>query len=119
MKIKLDENLPARLSLVLSRLGHDTETVIQEKLSGQKDDHIWQMAQKEKRFFVTQDLDFSEIKNFAPGNHCGLMVVRLREPGLSALLRRIESIFQTENVEDWKGCFVVATEHKIRIKRPQ
>lgn len=119
MKIKLDENLPARLAQALSRLGHDADTVIQEKLNGQADDRIWGSAQKEGRFFITQDLDFSDIEQFAPGNHHGLMLVRLKEPGLFALTQRIEAIFQAENVEAWKECFVIVTEHKIRIKQPK
>jgi hypothetical protein len=28
------------------------------------------------------------------------------------------AIFQAEDVESWYGCFVVVTEHKIRIRRP-
>jgi hypothetical protein len=35
-----------------------------------------------------------------------------------ALFQRLQAIFQSEDVENWRGCFVVATEHKIRIRRP-
>lgn len=30
----------------------------------------------------------------------------------------VRAVFQVENVEDWNGCFVVVTEHKIRVRRP-
>jgi hypothetical protein len=43
----------------------------------------------------------------------------LRDPGRNALLKRVRSLFQTENVEAWKRCFVVATEHKVRIRAPK
>jgi len=34
------------------------------------------------------------------------------------LLARVEEIFQTEYVGDWAGCFVVASERKIRLLKP-
>ncbi len=62
MKIKLDENLPARLGDVLSDLGHDIDTVIQERLAGHSDAEVWEAAQRAERFLITQDLDFSDIR---------------------------------------------------------
>ena len=34
MKVKLDENLPARLARILTQLGHQTDTIPQESLAG-------------------------------------------------------------------------------------
>lgn len=119
MRIKLDENLPLRLVRILAPLGHETDTVPQEGLAGQDDDHVWRSAQTVGRFFITQDLDFSDVRRFAPGTHHGLLLVRLRDPGRNALVSRVRSLFQTENVEAWKGCFVVATEHKVRVRTPK
>lgn len=116
MKIKLDENLPARLAPLLRRQGHDVDTVPDELLSGMPDSAIWQAARTEKRFLITQDLDFSDTRYFAPGTHAGLMVVRLREPGAHALLAAISAV--ASEIGDWGGCFVVLTENKIRIRRP-
>ncbi|HET6453593.1 MAG TPA: DUF5615 family PIN-like protein [Armatimonadota bacterium] len=118
MRLKLDENLPARLAAVLQTLGHDADTTVAEGLAGADDDSVWRAAQSAERFLVTQDLDFSDIRKFEPGTHQGILVVRLREPGRQALTERLLAIFQTEDVEAWLGCFVVATEHKIRIRRP-
>lgn len=119
MRIKLDENLPLRLVRMLASLGHETDTVPQEGLVGQDDAHVWLAAQAAGRFFITQDLDFSDVRRFVPGTHHGLLLVRLRDPGRNALVRRVRSLFQTENVEAWKQCFVVATEHKIRVRAPR
>jgi len=119
MKIKLDENMPAGLAGVLSRLGHDVDTIPQEKLSGRKDPLVWEAAQKAGRFFITQDLDFSDARAFLPGTHHGLLLVRLREPGRKAITAYVKSFFETENIEDWPGCFMILTEHKFRIRRPK
>lgn len=117
MKIKLDENMPVSLAGLLSSLGHDVHTAQSEGLAGRSDDTIWEVVQNEGRFLVTQDLDFSDLRRFVPGEHSGILVVRLRDPGRLALFHQVEALFRSEDVEDWKGCFVVATEHKTRIRR--
>jgi predicted nuclease of predicted toxin-antitoxin system len=71
MKIKLDENIPARLVNILSQFGHEIDTVPQEGLIGYKDHRVWEAAQNSKSFFITQDLDFSNTERFKPGNHFG------------------------------------------------
>ena len=85
MKLKLDENLP--------------DTVPQEGLAGRDDQAVWNAAQEAMRFLITQDLDFSDIRRYAPGTHHGLMIVRLRDPSRRALIRRIKAVFQTEQVD--------------------
>jgi predicted nuclease of predicted toxin-antitoxin system len=116
MRIKLDENLPARLVSILERFGHQTDTVPDEHLTGQPDDQVWRAVCAEERFLITQDLDFSDTRRFAPGTHPGLLLVRLREPGALALAAAIEAI--AAQIDDWGGCFVVLTDNKIRVKRP-
>ncbi|MBV9265733.1 MAG: DUF5615 family PIN-like protein [Acidobacteriaceae bacterium] len=118
MKIKLDENLPERLVPELVSLGHDTDTVHAEHLDGRDDNDIWQAAQSGGRLLITQDLDFSDMRRFVPGTHAGLLLVRLAQPGRDALVARVAALFATEPVEDWRGCLIVATDHKLRVRRP-
>ena len=119
MKIKLDENLPHRLATQLKNFGHEIHTLHEEKLSGHSDKEVWEAAQRESRFLITQDLDFSDSRKFAPGSHHGILLLRLRSPNRRALIERIKEIFEKENVSDWNACFVVATERKIRVLRPE
>ncbi len=118
MKIKLDENLPVSLTVLLASLHHDVHTVADENLSGRSDREVWEAAQRDARFLITQDLDFSDLRQFAPGTHCGILLVRLRSPDRLNLIRRIREVFQHEDVTRWTGCFVVATERKVRVVRP-
>lgn len=118
MKIKLDENLPVRLAGALEKLGHDTDTIPEEGLAGRNDLHVWEAAQESGRFLITQDLDFSDTRRYTPGTHHGILLVRLRDPGRNALLKRVHGLFQTEAVENWKRCFVVVTDRKLRIRNP-
>jgi len=117
MKIKLDENLPFGLVSSLAALGHDVHTPQQEGLSGAMDSQLGEGAQRDERFLITQDMDFSDARRFIPGTHHGLLIVRLHDPNRRALLNRVEWLFRNEDVATWKHCFVVATEHKVRIRR--
>lgn len=119
MRIKLDGNLPDRLVAVLTTLVHDVDTVHGEQLTGRADPDIWSAAQSERRFLITQDLEFSDIRRYTPGTHAGLLLVRLPRPGRSALLDRVTALFRTEQIENWAGCLVVATDQKVRIRRPE
>lgn len=118
MRIKLDENLPEELVRVLAALGHDVDSVPMEGLQGRPDTDVWMAAQHEGRFFVTQDLDFSDMRRFTPGTHHGLLLVRLAHPSRRALRVYMESLFRAEDVESWAKCFVVATDAKVRLRRP-
>ena len=118
MKIKLDENLPVSLAEVLAKAGHAVDTVPAEGLAGRDDDAIWSAAQHEGRFLITQDLDFADVRRYEPGTHHGIMLVRLAQPSRLALTDRIRGVFESEDVETWPGVFVVATDRKIRVRRP-
>jgi predicted nuclease of predicted toxin-antitoxin system len=118
MRIKLDENLPAHPATILANLRHDVHTIAEENLSGKSDREVWEAAQQETRFLITQDLDFSDIRRFAPGTHCGILLVRFHSPARQSLIMRVAEVFQQEDVSHWTGCFAVATERKIRVLRP-
>jgi predicted nuclease of predicted toxin-antitoxin system len=118
VNIKLDENLPERLVVALHAMGHDVDTVRAERLAGCDDAVVWRAAQSVERFLITQDLDFSDVRRYMPGTHAGLLIMRLTQPGRDALLARVSLLFATEPVEQWRGCLVIATGHKVRVKRP-
>ena len=117
MKIKLDENLPLALVEELVSLGHDVNTVDDEGLAGEPDESVWFAAQQNGRFLITQDLDFSDIRKFAPGSHHGILLLRLAAPGRRALFERVRMLFDTEDMGSWKRWFVAARERKLRIRR--
>ena len=118
MKLKLDENLPESLLHELTAIGEDMDTVRLEGLAGASDPNVWRAAQSSGRLLITQDLDFSDVRQFAPGTHHGLMLVRLRVPGRRALAARIAEVFRLEDSASWARCLVLLTDHKLRVRRP-
>jgi predicted nuclease of predicted toxin-antitoxin system len=118
MKIKLDENLPSLLAPRLAAMSHDVRTVVEEGIAGKPDPVIWQAAQSEARFLITQDMDFSNAQRLVPGTHHGVLLIRLRTPSWRAIVKRVTDLFEQEDVNQWGKCFVVATESKVRVRRP-
>ena len=97
MRIKLDENLPAGLAPLLAALGHEVDTVPAEGIGAEDDDVVWRAAQADGRFLVTQDLDFSDARKYAPGTHHGLLRVPVQQP-LAGEARKGQLMFNVQLV---------------------
>ena len=124
MKIKLDENLPEEVADLLIAAGHDVRTVPGEGLGGCADPVIFAAAVGEGRLLITQDLDFSDIRQFKPGTHPGVVLLRLRDPSRRRLIERLRRVLASEpgasreSIEAWSGCFVVISDRKLRVIQP-
>lgn len=118
MRIKLDENLPADRVADLAALGHDVDTAPAEGLAGHDDPAVWAASQTVERLLITQDLDFSDVRVFAPGTHHGLVLLRIREPSRARLRSRVLAVFHGEAVDSWQRCLVVVSDRKVRVRRP-
>lgn len=118
MRIKLDANLPLQIATKLKTRAHDVHTADEEGLSGRSDEENLGSSATRTAFLITQDLDFSDRRRFAPGTHHGILLIRLHSPSRLALIQRVEGLFQDEDVNSWAGCFVVASERKLRVRSP-
>ena len=118
MKVKIDECLPHKCAELIVQTGYDAKTVYEEGLQGAADREIWRITQREKRFLITTDLDFSDIRHYTPGKHAGILLIRLTKEGKARMLSYLKWLLSEHNIEEWKGCLVIATDHKIRIKVP-
>lgn len=78
MLVKLDENLSQTHAEFLRKLGYNCHLVTDEGLSGADDEIVWQQVCVEGRFFITLDLDFSDVRRFPPGTHPGILLLRPR-----------------------------------------
>ena len=94
------------------------DTVPDEGIAGADDAAVRQATQQSGRFLLPQGLDFSDIRRYEPGAHHGLLLVRLRNPSAAALGFRIQTIFENEDIASWQRCFVVVTDRKTRVRRP-
>jgi predicted nuclease of predicted toxin-antitoxin system len=117
VKVKLEGNIPQSLRR-LAPLGLDVDTVLDEGLGGRSDEDVWPAAQREGRFRVTQDLDFSDRRKFAAGTHHGLMLVRLPDTEQWRIGDYVTAWLASPDAATWSRCFVVATPTKVRVTHP-
>ncbi len=116
--LKLDENLGLAHVELLRQAGYDAERVHDEGLSGSDDETVWRRACAEGRLFVTLDLDFADVRRFAPGTHPGILLLRPRTGGRQAVLDALSRVVRDQPMASLKGCLTIADERHTRIRRP-
>jgi predicted nuclease of predicted toxin-antitoxin system len=79
---------------------------------------VWAGAQTAGRILITQDLDFSDVRAFAPGTHHGLLLLRMREPSRESMHSRLLAVFRHEAVDSWGRCVVVIGDKKVPVRTP-
>ncbi|MDB9538322.1 DUF5615 family PIN-like protein [Anabaenopsis arnoldii] len=118
MLVKLDENMAQSHVDFLHKSGYSADRVTDEGLSGAKDEVVWQQVCAEERFFITLDLDFSDVRRFPPGTHPGILLLRSRNRSRQAVLEILTRVVNEQSLVALKGCLVVADEIQTRIRRP-
>ena len=118
MRLKLDENLPARAAAPLRSLGHDVDSAADEGLAGAEDRDVLRAATAAGRFVITLDRGFGDIRAYPPGTHGGLLVVRIDDQAASALAHVVELVARTVNLDDLAGCVAVFRDGSVRVRRP-
>lgn len=119
MKIKLDENLGQPHAALLKRHGYKVDRLSDEGLSGIEDAELWHRVRQEKRFLITLDLGFSDIRRHAPGTHPGILLLRARSKGRRSVLRILTRVLAEQGLESLEGCLAVADETRTRVRRPK
>lgn len=117
MLLKLDENLGRSHDALLRKAGYEADRVHDEGLSGKTDSTIWKRVCAEKRFFITIDLDFADVRQYTPGSHHGILLLRTRNRNRSAILHILERALNERVLDSLSGCLAVAGETHTRIRR--
>lgn len=104
MRILVDENIPKVTVNELRAKGHDVLDIRGTERQGMFDDALWPFAQTEQRMLVTTDKGFSEHRDEP---HCGILIVRLRQPNEPRIHARIMAAFSQFAERDWPGLLVV------------
>ena len=116
MKVKLDENLGLSHVSLLKESGYEVDRVTDEGLSGSSDLEVWQKVCSEGRFFITLDIDFSDIRKFPPGSHPGILLLRPKSKGKLAVERVLMRVIKDHPLESLAGLLTVANEKHTRIR---
>ena len=116
LRLKLDENIPVRAVSALREKGHDVETAEPEGLAGSPDRVLLTQCSSEKRVLVRLDLDFSNIREYPPGSHKGIWVLRPAQQTFASVLSLIDAGLRLCSLERTAGQLWVIDEQKVRIR---
>lgn len=118
MRFLVDEDLPRSTDDMLQRYKHEAIDVRDIGLRGAKDHQIAAYAQSEGLCLLTGDFDFSDIRNYPPGEYSGLVVLKL--PGTataSFIFNLLESFLQHEDlVVQMPGKLAIVEPGRVRIR---
>lgn len=117
--IKVDEDLPKSIIRLLSTAGYDALGVYEQGMSGWKDPRLWEQVQKEARFLITADKGFADIRNYPPGSHHGVMLLRPDIDGIRPLVDLLVLVLDKYELDDLVGKTAVVTPRGIRIRRAE
>jgi len=116
MKIKVDEDLPNVISILLREAGQDAVSVREQKMNGWKDHRLWDIVQQEGRFLITADKGFGDLRTYSPGTHYGVLILRPDEDGIRPVVDLLGQVMKNYALDDFHGSLVVATPRSIRIR---
>jgi predicted nuclease of predicted toxin-antitoxin system len=116
MKVKIDEDLPKNLAVILLERGYAVETVFQQGMSGWKDPDLWKTIQEEQRFLITADKGFGDIRVYPPGTHSGILLLRPDRDGILPITKLLESVVKKHDLSIFSGSITVATPRGIRVR---
>jgi predicted nuclease of predicted toxin-antitoxin system len=115
VKLKLDENIDARLARILRGAGHDAVTVREQDLHGTDDIDLYQVCISENRALVTLDLDFSNILRYTPEGTQGLVVLRGPDDLFVTTRILVETLIEALNKEDPLNQLWIVEPGRVRI----
>jgi predicted nuclease of predicted toxin-antitoxin system len=119
MRLKLDENLSRHLKPILVGFGHDVMTAAEENLLSQPDTAVAGAAKAESRLLLTLDVEFGDLRKYAPGTHPGIVLFRPRTFGPLAVNEFIRAFSAVTDLSNFEGCVVVVEPSRVRIRRPR
>lgn len=117
MKFKLDENLPASAAALLTKFGHDVDTVAAEGLTGAPDPDVVAAATAAGRVLITLDRGVGDVRAYPPGSHAGIVVLRLTDQSAQAVGDAIAELADWDGLEALAGAVAVLQRGMLRIRR--
>lgn len=117
MKFLADENIAKSTLSQLRNMGYDVIHVLEAGLVGYPDEDVMALAKSEQRVIVTHDKDFGDLLRFAPKEHYGAIVLRLKAPSPEAT-NAVLSLF-LGNITDVQlaNHLIILTERGFRSRK--
>ena len=120
IKLLLDENVSPRVALELSRSNYDVIHVKNAGLGGRPDSEVKEFALKESRCIVTLDSDFADIRNYPPGSHAGIIVLKLKYASSENIIKALHGLLpKLVDVAIENGVLIITNGESYRVRLPK
>lgn len=97
--------------------GHDVVDIKEKGLEKLSDPELFQLAQNHGRILITMDKDFSSILLYPPGEHYGIIVVKLYRLKVAEAAKIFIDAINELKPEDISGNLVIIDRGKTRIRK--
>jgi predicted nuclease of predicted toxin-antitoxin system len=114
-RFKLDENLPRDAKALFDAAGHDVATVLGERLGGEPDRKVIDVARDENRILVTLDVDFSDLREYPPSEYPGIWVLRGPSQGIELVLALLRGALEVLAAESPSNRLWIIEAGRVRI----
>ncbi|MFZ0890077.1 MAG: DUF5615 family PIN-like protein [Candidatus Binataceae bacterium] len=116
-RVKIDEDLPRQIADMVAARGHDAATVVGQGWQGASDHDLWPRVQRERRWLITADKGFADLRRHPPGSHAGVILLRAQEESRRAYLELARIALERVRLDEIAGAVVVVTYRGVRIRR--
>ena len=114
----VDEDLPRSTAERLRLAGHVALDVRDVGLRDHPDSEVFAFAQSRRAILLTADRDFADALSFQPGNHSGIIVVRVpNQLSTQVVNREIERSLVALAGDDLSGVLVIVEVGRTRVRR--
>jgi predicted nuclease of predicted toxin-antitoxin system len=101
---------------LLRSWGHDVLTAQDVGLAGKPDEEILAYATLHERVLFTIDMDFSNIRHYAPKSHKGIIVAKIRPRNQDAVHKVLKYTLNHIQPERISKSLVIVDQSKFRIR---
>jgi hypothetical protein len=119
LAVKLDEDLSPLVGEPFSAFGHRVAPVLEQGWSGLPDAQLITKVAAEARMLITADKGFGDIRNYPPGSHTGIVVLRADQESILAYRTLAATLLEEWELADLVGSIVVVTPRGVRVRRPE
>jgi predicted nuclease of predicted toxin-antitoxin system len=102
---------------ILRNIGFAADTVADEHLSGAKDDAVAAASRSEGRILVTLDLDFANIRAYPPGDHTGIIVLRVKRQDKATVLAYVRRLAAALTLRNPDGELWILDGNRLRFRQ--
>ncbi|MDX2078871.1 MAG: DUF5615 family PIN-like protein [bacterium] len=115
--ILVDQCVPNRYYHFLRELGYDADLMTNHMPDDAIDKDIIAVATQLDRIFLTTDVDFSNILDYPPKSHQGVIVLRYRFKEEAELGDALKTVLTQFSRDDLRGTLVIISKGQYRTRR--